>query len=480
MIYLYIDENRIKLLSLKKTMLGQYETVFFEKKHETQLLSNGKVVSTDLLASAIKEAFSLASAKSIGDKDVFLILPQESFYFLRTEVPHDIAPSAINPFIRDKARAELPVDLDSCLSDYFFQETDTQKVITFYALDRENMASFQQALKLIDLKITAVLPDTLAYFKLFEKTLRREKRENILYVFSEKDATFGYTFDSYGLIEGKKWTTTAGETKNLEAALKEKTQTLQENKIKLNRIILSGPISDTIRQDTFTKAVGVWTNPLKRIIPTFYNEYLKVLLMNQNKQFPILSLDVCFGGFIFHQENKTFSMLKNGFKLVNPVKSISLPKLSLPVKEIAIFVGSFALSFIFFLAITNLKLKLPSFNKTSTAVKTPTPTSTPMPTPTPSFQRADLKIKVLNGSGTAGKATEVKDLLKNKGYQDIVTGNADSFDFTQSELQIKKSKADAFSMVQIDLKDYVSSFQQTALDEKEAADVILIIGKDFK
>lgn len=480
MIYLYIDENRIKLLSLKKTMLGQYETVFFEKKHETQLLSNGKVVSTDLLASAIKEAFSLASAKSIGDKDVFLILPQESFHFLRTEVPQDIAPSAINPFIRDKARAELPVDLDSCLSDYFFQETDTQKVITFYALDRENMASFQQALKLIDLKIITILPDTLAYFKLFEKTLRREKRENILYVFSEKDATFGYTFDSYGLIEGKKWTTSISDAKNLEAALKEKAQTLQENKMKLNRIILSGPISDTIRQDTFTKAVGVWTNPLKRIIPTFYNEYLKVLLMNQNKQFPILSLDVCFGGFIFHQENKTFSMLKNGFKLVNPVKSFSLPKLSLPVKEIAIFVGSFALSFIFFLAITNLKLKLPSFNKTSTAVKTPTPTSTPMPTPTPTFQRVDLKIKVLNGSGTAGKATEVKDLLKNKGYQDIVTGNADSFDFTQSELQVKKSKADAFSMVQVDLKDYVSSFKQTALDEKEAADVVLIIGKDFK
>lgn len=484
MIYLYIDENRIKLLYLKKTMLGQYETVFFEKKHEAQLLNKGKVVSTDLLASAIKEAMSLTSQKPISDKEVFLVLQQEAFYFLRTEVPSDIAPSAVSPFIQDKARAVLPVDIDNCISDFFVRESSSQKILTFYALDRETVEQYQQALALIDLKISSILPDTLTYFKLFEKTLRKDKKENILYVFHDKDLLHGYAFDSYGLIDPVKWTA-ADPSIKLETALKEKAKELEEKKFKLNRLVLSGPLSENIRQDTFTKAVGVWTNPLKRIIPTFYQDYLKLLVVHGEKQFPILNLDAVFGAFIFHQENRDFSLVKHGLSFKKRSSSaFAFPTISLPIKEIVLFATSFVLSFIFFLAVSNLKLSFPSLSFLkwpSKVTKTPVvPTPTYAPTPAPSLKREDLKIKILNGSGTAGKAGQVKDILKNKGYQEILTGNADTFDFTQTVLQVKKSKSDATNMIQADLKDYVSSFKQTVLDEKEAADVVIIVGSDFK
>jgi len=464
-------------------MLGQYETVFFEKKHEAQLIDKGKVVNTDLLASAIKEALSLSSPKPITDKEVFLILQQDAFYFLRTEVPNDIASSAIAPFIRDKARATLSVDLDNCIHDFFVQETSSQKVLTLYALDRETIKDYQQALSLIDLKIFSILPDTLTYFKLFEKTLRKEKKENILYVHDDKEALFGYIFDSYGLVEPSKWSTVPDPSVKLETVLKEKAKELEEKKSKLNRLVLSGPLSETIRQDTFTKTVGVWTNPLKRIIPTFYQEYLKLLVMNDGKSFPILNLDACFGAFIFHQENKEFSLVKQGLKFNKPSRSFNLPTVSLPLKEIGMFVASFVVSFLFFLLISHLKLSLPSFsfNKSSNPpVKTISPTPTVLPTPTPSFKKEDLKIKVLNGSGTVGKATQVKDILKNKGYQEILTGNADNFDYKQSEVQVKKSKLEAVGMLKADLKDYTSSIKQTVLDEKEAADVVFIIGQNFK
>ncbi|MEM4270839.1 MAG: hypothetical protein QXO70_01945, partial [Candidatus Pacearchaeota archaeon] len=310
MIYLYLDENYVKMLGLKKTLLRQYEVIYFEKKHETQLINKGKIINTDLLASAVKEALSLSSSKPINDKEICLILPQEAFYFLRTEVPRDIAPSAINPFIRDKVRSTLPAEIDNCLYDYFIRESDFQKVLTFYALDWETVTQYQQALSLIDLKISFILPDTLAYFKLFEKTLRYEKKENIFYVSYEKNLLSGYLFDSYGLIEPTKWQFTSSDLK-AEDILKEKAKKLEENKNKLNRIILSGPLSENIRQDTFTKAVGVWTNPLKRIIPNFYQDYLKLLIVEGQKPFPILNLDVCFGAFIFHNENKEFSLIKN-------------------------------------------------------------------------------------------------------------------------------------------------------------------------
>ena len=482
MIYLYIDENNIKLLYLKKTMLGQYETVFFEKKHEAQLIEKGKVKSIDLLASAIKETLSSPSSKQITDKEVFLILQQDAFHFLRTEVPSDIAPSAISPFVRDKARAVLPINLDNCIYDFFVQETASQKILTFYALDRETLELYQQALALVDLKISSILPDTLTYFKLFEKTLRKEKKENIFYVYHDEELLFGYVFDSYGLVESAKWSIKPDPSVKLETILKEKAQEFEAKKNKLNRLVLSGPLSENIRQDTFTKAVGVWTNPLKRIIPTFYNEYLKLLVMNGGKQFTLLDLDACFGAFVFHQENKDFSLVKNGLKFKKPSRSFSFPSFSLPLKEIGLFLVAFVLSFLFFYLLSNLKLSLPSFSfsKSSTKVKTSILSPTSLPTPTPSFKKEDLKIKILNGSGTAGKAGEVKDILKNKGYQEILTGNADDFDYKQSELQVKKSKSEAITMVQTDLKDYVSSFKQTALDEKEAADVLVIVGGDFK
>jgi hypothetical protein len=482
MVYLYINSHSIKVLVLKKTLLGQQETLFFEKKHEATLIENGKVVNVDILASAIKEALNFTSTTPLNDKQVVITLPQESFYFLRTEVPNDIAESAIQSFVNDKARASLPVDIDQCANDYFVQENDNQKTVSLYAIDKDTLQSFQQALTLIDLKITAIIPETLAIYKLFDKTLRKEKKELIFYVSYEENSLLGFLFDSSGLIDPKLWKESLKKDDTVETVLKQKADFYLNNKQKLNRLILSGKLSETIRQDTFTKAVGVWTNPLKRIIPTFYKEYLKMLVMNNNTQFPLLSFDVCFGSFIFNTENKSFSLTRKRFPSLSPKTSFSLPKINLPMKEIMIFVVSFIASLILFIFLSNSKIALPNFNFGEKKITvTPTTTSqSPTPTPTPSFKKEDLKIKILNGSGTAGKATEVKDIIKKIGYQDIVTGNADNFDYTTSELQVKKSKSAATMMLQKDLTDYVSSFKTSTLDEKESADVVIIIGADFK
>ncbi len=482
MIYLYIDEHNIKLLNLKKTMLGQQETFFFAKKHEAKLLDDGRPANIDLLASAIKEALNLASTQPVNDKNITLILPQNAFSFLRTEVPADIAPTAMNSFIRDKVRSSLAADTDEMANDCFIVESNKQKILTFYALGREILAQYQQAFNLIDLKIRALIPDTLAYFKLFDKTLRSEKKETILYINYEKNQVVGYLYDSLGLLSDKKWTNQIDADEKIEKLLKDKATELEEKKTKLNRIILSGPESETVRQDTFTKAVGVWTNPLKRIIPNFYQEYLKMLVVPSHKQFPILEYDACFGAFIFSQEDKNFSLMKNGAKITSSANPISLPTISLPKRELLIFAASFILSFIFFILITNFKLPatLSSLVKKPAPTSSPTPAPLPTATPTPAFTKTDLKIKVLNGSGVAGKAGDVRDILKGKGYTDVLTGNADSYDYTQSELQVKDNKQQAAAMIEQDLKAYESSFKVTTLSATNSADVILIVGSKFK
>lgn len=480
MVYLYLNKNIIKLIYLKKTLLGQQETSFFEKTYETELVSHGAVVNVDLLASAIKEAFTAGGERAVADRDVSLILPQESFYFLRTLVPVDVAPSAMASFIFDKARATFPVSPDDCLTASYVREATGEKVINFFGINRETYDAFRQALSLIDLKIQAIIPESLAYFQLFEKTLRAEKKENILYLTLSGDTMSGYLFDSYGLVDDKKIELTRGEEQKIEEVIKAKVDELKEKNVKLNRLILSGEPSEKIRQDTFTKAVSVWTNPLKRIVPTFYDEYLKQLVVESKKTFPILTFDVCFGAFIFASENKGLSFFKGGAK---PAKKagggISLPKLALPKRELLLFVGSFALSFLLFLAFS--KIKLPNLGQALTVkTATPTPRPTATPSPTPAFAKEDLKIQVLNGGGVAGKATDVKEILSDKGYLDIITGNADNFDYEKTELQVKKSKSQAYLMVANDLKDYVTAPTQTRLAEDETADVVLIIGADFK
>lgn len=480
MIYIYLNKKTIKALYLKKTFFKQEQVAFFEKTYGTSLFEKDKPLNIDLLASALKETISSISEKKINDNQVFLIIPQEFFYFFKTDVPLDIAKEAVESFIADKAISILPIMPEEISFDYFVKEKNNQKIINFFALEKKIINLLHQAFSLIDLKIINIMPDSLAYFKLFEKTLRADKKENILYINIEKNYLFGYLFDNFGLTENKTFYQEIKNENNYLDVLKKIINDIEQGKkIKLNRLIISGKESENIRQDTFTRDVGVWTNPLKRIVPNFYDQYIKMLIVEKNQTFPILAYDVCFGAFIFYQEEK-FSLLKNHqFNLNKEKKSLNQFKINSSKKEVFLFILSFIISFALFFLITNFKnIKIPELAKKTTPTITPAPTSTP--TPTPSFKKEELKIQVLNGSGVAGKASEMKNILKKKGYQEIITGNADNFDYKITEIKAKKSKSQAVSMIKEDLKDYLSSFKETELPEKETPDVIIVFGSDFK
>lgn len=484
MIYLYIGKNRIRLLTLSKTFLGQYNISHFKKTHENDLLKDGKITNVDLVASAIKEALTLAKPKEVSDKKVCLILPQDSFVFLRYDVPTDISEKAIAPFIRDKAQSTDGFDIEESLSDYLVIKQGDQSKVLIFGQKKDAFQAFDEAFKLLGLTVSAVIPETLSYFKLFEKTLRSQKKENILYASYESEGSFGYLYDSLGLLKPDKYYFT-GEIKD---ALKSQVETLGKEGVSVNRVILSGSKSEDIRQDLFTKHVGVWTNPLKKIITNFYQDYLRIIVVTPENSFSVLDFDTCLGAFIFRKENKSFSIL-NGKTLKKVGKSISIPKFSLPsnfitVRDLVIFSISLALSFsaiYFFPKITTQfkqekkveKIKSPEPKKTS-----PTPTVTP----TPSLMREDLKIKILNGSGIRGKAREVKEILQENGYGEIITGNAGGFDFAKTEIEVKEDKSEAIKMIKKDLEDFVTVEEKSIkdLDAENSADLILTVGQDFE
>ncbi len=477
MLYLYIDINSIKLLYLKRSILGQYEASFFEKKSELDLLENGKVKNIDVLASTLKEG--LGNIPEGYDKHIFLIIPQNSVSFIKADIPKDIAPSAINSFILDKARTSLLSNFDNSFYDYFINDVDDKKQVNFYSIGADALEGYVETLNLLGLKLVSILPETLAVFKLFEKTLRKEKKENILYVSYDADQAYGFLFDTGGLSSEKRWRVKIEDDKQLENLLKEKKDEYEKEGIVLNRIILSGLGSENIRQDTFTKNVGVWTNPLKRIIPNFYSDYIKMIVLQSGKSFPILSFDMCFGAFIFAQENKDFQILKKPImkKTGNPFDGFKMPSIK---KEVLIFLAAAVLSFGIFFTISQSNIDLSSLNIFTKTVPTPTIEKKPTPTPTPKIKKDELKIKILNGSGTAGQASKFEDILNDLGYQEIVKDNADNYDYTKSEIQVKKSLSHVVGLLKSELKDYISSPKVSSLDEEETSDVIIIVGSDFE
>ncbi|NTU72675.1 LytR C-terminal domain-containing protein [Candidatus Roizmanbacteria bacterium] len=484
MLYLFITRNRIKLLSVKKNLMGQYENAFFEKTLQVELLENGTVANIDLVASAIKEAVNAVPPSK--DKEVTLILPHESFKFVRAEVPPDIAPSAMNSFIKDKARSQLGIDMDNAYFDSLIQDGAQQKEVLLFALIPDAVQKCKEATHLLGLQIVNIIPESLCYFKLFEKTLRKDKKELILYVNYENEEATGYLYDSFGPMEKVNWFAGKVNTTQLESILKEKADEFEGANKKLHRLIISGEASDSIRQDTFTKTVGIWTNPLKRIIPQFYQDYLKLFILPATQTLPLLSYDACLGGFLFTLENRQFSLFKRKSVSFNPTKKFSAPHIKLPLKEIALFASSFVLSFLLFILVANLNKgagilpkNLISLNKPTPTVA-PSPIPSPTPSPMPTITRSDIRIKVENGSGTAGKAGVVRDFLKSKGYEQILTANADNFDYSTTVIQIKKSKQADLAAIKDDLSPNVSTPKVEDLPESQSADVVIIVGADYK
>lgn len=485
MLYLYLDNNEIKVFGLKKSLLGQYEVGFFQKTYQTNLLESKDSVNVDILASAIREAIAQISPGVAKEKEVTLILKQEFFQFFRTNLPLDITDNAVAQYILQKAQTTLSEPVANFSYNYLITKNEAQKTALFYAIKKNVVGQLSQALKLIGLQYHTVMPDSVAQWQLFEKTLRKDKQEIILYLSYSKDILSGYLFDSSGLLKTDYWHIKASTEKNIETILKEKASEMTKSGQKINRLILSGLQSTTIRQDIFTKNVGIWTNPLLKIAQNFYQEYLKLFNLNPQQLDSILIYDVCWGAFVCQQQHAGFVFSDKNLAKQPTVSSLSInnrKKFSIP-KEILIFIGSFILSFLLFLFLSN---KLPAFNTVfpnmnQTKVTPTTQPQTQLPTaiPTPTINREMFKIKIRNGSGTAGKAAELKTYLLKKGYQEILTDNADRFDYKVTEVYSEATKSAIFQSIKSDLINVLPNLKNLPLDEGEKFDAIIIIGQDY-
>jgi len=485
-------------------MLGQYEVAFAKKNLTTHIIEHALLNDTNIAALEIKDVVLKAMVNGSKDKEVTLVLPQESFEFAKIDIPKTIDSASLLNFIKTKVATDFKINLNASNFDYQIIENEGVKKAIFYAITHECLNSYKKALALCGLEIVSVIPDTVTYFKLFQKTLRQNKNEVIWYVRYENERVSSYLYDSFSLIPNTFWTEAMTPERIFEKVLHKKSADYINPKFKINRLIVTGKSTENIRQDTFTKSVGIWTNPLKKIINHFYSDYIKILTpQNSSTEIPVISFDMVIGAFIFSQENKSFSLLKQTPSSKNIEKQplqFKLPVMTnLKInKSVLIFLFSALVTYgvlygiylffpknMNFLSINNLSGISDIFkNQVSTAPSkksavTPTPIPTFTPTPTPN--RSVVRIQILNGSGVKGKATVVKNFLKEKGYENILTGNAKNFNYEKTVIQTKKDGVEIRKTLANDIaSEILENPEYENLSEDSASDVVLIFGQDFR
>lgn len=100
----------------------------------------------------------------------------------------------------------------------------------------------------------------------------------------------------------------------------------------------------------------------------------------------------------------------------------------------------------------------------------------PTPTDAPDFEKSDFKIRVLNGSGTAGLAGDLEEELLTNDYVVEDTGNADRYDYDETIIQYKEDVPEEFiDELRSDISSY-SPFSTEELDADEDVDIVIIIG----
>jgi len=120
--------------------------------------------------------------------------------------------------------------------------------------------------------------------------------------------------------------------------------------------------------------------------------------------------------------------------------------------------------------------KFSSPSNQSNSSPTPTPVISPTPTVIPNNS---LKIKVLNGSGMAGQAGTVTQLLAKNNFSIADTGNASNFNYDQTQVQTKASvPVTVVAQITQSLQsDFDPSILTEKLPESSEFDIIITTGK---
>lgn len=115
------------------------------------------------------------------------------------------------------------------------------------------------------------------------------------------------------------------------------------------------------------------------------------------------------------------------------------------------------------------------------------PSLAPSPSPSPSpigpdtstlLNLTEYSVQVLNGSGIRGEAELVANLLRDRGFSQISTGNADNYNYQSTTVRIKEGTSSAHIQKEVSdaLAEYSVEIDEYLMNQGTNVDIQIIVG----
>jgi len=350
---------------------------------------------------------------------------------------------------------EMNLDLNKLTVYISTVEINKQKESLLVMINQDKLANIFANFSDHGTKLVGLLPEPIAVHKIVEAEITPEETQLVLHV-GEKNTQI-YLLDKYGPVKTYP-----------EAVTNEELIPVVQKFIKWEEYcgqgIYFGKRSLSFDQKLFEEQTKVRLNngveSLKRFSKNLEQDISNVT--NLQEHVPVLAA-------VLGYEEK--DLLGIDRKLTKSI-GVNTTKRGLPWKEILL--GLLVAAFTVFLVTKGVSF----VNKKSTDItraKVETVTSpTSVPEPTAVIKAEDIKIRVLNGSGTPGEAGIYAGIMKEAKFKVVEVGNAPTFDFVTSQVRYKKGEEAKLNMVVSKLENEVTS--RDTLDQEDEVDIEIIVG----
>jgi len=378
----------------------------------------------------------------IRGSQIDLIIPESDIFLNRT---HLIAPTTDDSAIRRIITENTPLQSDEMIFSYTYI-SQTKELIT-YAMNKNVYLTYGELLQNCKAFPHSFIPQSAIVYEALRGSISRE--ETVLFIDIGSISSELIVLDYYGPV------CTFEEDiheKNLLISLPRVcTYVKEQYGREVSRFVLSGGGVHTLqgKKDEFPLPTTLSSDYI--LVPRNYTEDIL-------SYFTILALEKHHGAL------QQINMLHD-----RPKKSGSFIQQNI----LGIIGGVILLGTVIFAINKEIQLRN---NKIISPVTSTNPTSIPQPTPLPP-SLSDISFEVLNGSGIEGQAGKVADLLKEKKVTQIITDNADNYDYIKTIIRIKKEYDSFRPEIETLIKSKFELDKTEVLDSGAKVGVQIIVGK---
>jgi len=470
---LVFTDNFIKIASAKASSKGLKIQYLAKHSLPSGAVFNGRIINENLFREALK-TFYLENYEQIKTRNLVLGLNEQEIFI--TSQDFEKKPKNVSKEIGQKIVGKLPFDLSNASIRYREVSNGFYQVV---ATRTDTLSLLSSIFQEVGFSLKAIVPIPLVFPKLVG-----DKKAPYLFISSGDDLTLSLVINNVTIF-------------SLTFKLKKRLVDSEKEIVKIVEEI----ITEKYPQNS--------SEPLRDIyIFGAGTEFLRIFLSSKNFNIQIVSTfndSSPQTGYDVAQFSRviTLSFYDDSVLSFKKLQVAAQQNENIPGKKKAsifiYFLLLILITLVFLLIFFGANIKDSFFNlidrsspppeKEATTSQVPKPKeATPAAEGTGTTESAkpketneevnkkNFKIRILNGSGKAGTASEAKNFLTSRGYKVVSIGNADNFNYQKTVVRVKESRQSITNPLTKDLKERYAISVSSFLPENESYDVLIIIG----